>query len=174
MTDVTLVTRDATLDDMRPVDYADAFAELRQTAGSLDKFIALVGSQYSKAQWNKFEHGELALTRQMRNDIRRGVGLPELPLTITEAVGAASPDAAVWSVGDGIPETVIMVAPGKYDLHVNGSVTVREAVTSVTPKRTPVARPVASKAQDARRVAIGAKWQDVIEAGLKALEEVQP
>ena len=57
---VTLVTRDATLDDLSTQDYRDIYDELREKddrngsyAVSLDKFVTLVSSQYSKAQWSK-------------------------------------------------------------------------------------------------------------------------
>jgi hypothetical protein len=190
---VTLVTRDATLDDLSTQDYRDIYDELRERdecnssyAVSLDKFVALVTSQYSKAQWSKYHNGEAALTRTMRNELRRCVGLKLLPPTVAEATATASPDAAVWSIGDGPAEHVIMVTSTEpMLLHVNGSVAVaspatqmgqNDAVTAVTRTVAPrkyYARPTASETQNERRVALGVKWAEIIERGLSALESEQ-
>jgi hypothetical protein len=187
---VTLVTRDATLDDLSTADYRDIYDELREKddcngsyAVSLDKFVTLVSSQYSKAQWSKYHNGETVLTRNMRNELRRCVGVKLLPPTVAEATATASPDAAVWQVGDGPAEHVIMVTTQEpITLHVNGAVSVGEAqpkqdasahvtgVTRTTAPRKYCARPTASEAQENRRLALGVKWAEIIEAGLKALE----
>jgi len=188
---VTLVTRDATLDDLSASDYRDIYDELRQRDSesgtyvvSLDKFVTLVTSTYSKAQWSKYHNGEATLTRTMRNELRRCVGLKLLPPTVAEATAAASPDAAVWQVGgEGAAEHVIMVTThAPITLHVNGAVTAvddtaqRLASDDVTPVTRAVAprryyaRPVATEAQQKRRESLGVKWADVLEAGLSALE----
>jgi hypothetical protein len=187
---VALVTKDATLDDLSTQDYRDIYDELREKhdvtgvyAVSLDKFVTLVSSQYSKAQWSKYHNGETTLTRTMRNELRRCVGLKVLPPTVAEATAAASPDAAVWQIGDGPAEHVIMVTGVEpMTLHVNGAVSVADqkahmpqddAVTAITRTVAPrkhYTRPVATDEQDARRNALGVKWAEIIEAGLKALE----
>lgn len=190
---VTMVTRDATLDDLSAQDYRDIYDELREKdernnsyAISLDKFVTLVSSQYSKAQWSKYHNGETTLTRTMRNELRLCVGLKPLPPTVAEATATASPDAAVWQVGDGPAEHVIMVTSTEpMLLHVNGAVTVATAqaqslqnapVTAVTrtkPHESYRTRPTASEAQNRRRVALGVKWATIIERGLLALEQEQ-
>ena len=190
VTPVTLITRDATLDDLSAADYKDVYDELRGRdpvtgayAVSLDKFVTIVTSAYSKAQWSKYHNGEVTLTRQMRNELRRAVGLTPLPLTVAEATAAASPDAAVWQIGQGPAEHVIMVTtPDPITLHVNGAVSVVGAdaelpasahVTGVTRKETPrryYARPVATEAQNNRRLALSVGWREIIDAGLAALE----
>jgi hypothetical protein len=191
---VILVTRDATLDDLSTQDYRDIYDELRERddrnnsyAVSLDKFVTLVSSQYSKAQWSKYHNGETTLTRTMRNELRRCVGLKPLPPTVAEATANASPDAAVWSIGDGPAEHVIMVTtPEPITLHVNGAVTVASDDAQMprnagyngqgatkTPQRYRT-RPTASEVQNRRREALGAKWSEVIECGLKTLEEAEP
>jgi hypothetical protein len=179
MKDATLLTVDASIDSMTPAQYAADYAVLRNHAGSLDKFVALTGSAYSKATWNKWERGESPLTRQMRNDIRRGMCVPELPMTVTEATGKASPDAAVWLVGSGSVDTIVMVGEGEYDLHVNGAVTVAQ-LTAQESQPSSVVAPTrnvnticvsrATVAQNARREALKVTWVEVYESGLKALE----
>ena len=191
MNSISLITRDATLDDLSAADYRDIYDELRgrdpvtgSYAVSLDKFVTLVTSQYSKAQWSKYHNGEATLTRTMRSELRRAVGLKPLPPTVAEATATASPDAAVWQVGDGPADHVIMVTTHEpITLHVNGAVSVAShapdvrqnahvtAVTRTERTRLQYARPAATQAQDARRVALGVKWQTIIETGLKALEE---
>lgn len=188
---VTLVTKDATLDDLSVADYRDIYEELRERdpqtgayAISLDKFVTLVTSQYSKAQWSKYHNGETQLTRAMRNELRCVVGLPPLPPTVADAVTAVtSPDAAVWRVGATPAEHVIMVTTSEpLTLHVNGSVTIATEhaehaenahVTEVTTPvrvRKHVCRPMASDAQNQRRLAVGVTWQEIINAGLLHFE----
>lgn len=188
---VTLVTRDATLDDLSASDYRDIYDELRglgvvpgrEYALSLDQFLALVRSAYSKAQWSKYHNGETKLTRAMRNELRSAMHLPLLPPTVAEATAAASPDAAVWQVGEGAAEHVIMVTTHRpITLHVNGAVTAVDdtaqhpasvdvtGVTRTVAPRRYYARPAASAAQNERRLRLGAKWAQIIEAGLDALE----
>lgn len=184
---VTLITKDATLDDLSLSDYVDMVADLR-AALSLEKLILVLGSQYSKPLWARVEKGEVAPNRNQRNELRRYYGMPPLPPTVAEATAAASPDAAVWQVGDGPADSVIMVTGTEpITLHVNGAVSVASAdaqsrqnahVTGVTRKGTPrryYARPTASAAQNNRRLALSASWREIIDAGLNALEsKVQP
>jgi hypothetical protein len=173
---VHLITKDATLDDLSASDYRDIFTEIREKM-SLDKFVALSGSLYSKAQWGKYEHAaDMTPTRAMRNDLRRAVGMAELPPTVADAVGAASPDASVWMVGEGTPETVIMVGSTPVTLHVNGSVSevVGNAhVTRLHRGTRRLVRPVVSECQKQRFDALrGLKWRDVIDAGLEQYERM--
>lgn len=192
---VTLLTRDATLDDLSAADYRDIYDEVRlrdPVTGaytvSLDKFVTLVTSAYSKAQWSKYHNGETTLTRTMRNELRVAVGLPPLPPTVAEATAAASPDAAVWQVGRGPAEHVIMVTtPEPLTLHVNGAVSVASetAAMPTLPLVTPVtsarkraqytARPFVSNAQLSRQkllysLGVEANWREIINRGLDALE----
>jgi hypothetical protein len=179
---VTMVTRDATLDDLSLTDYQDMVQDLRTTL-SLDKLILVLGSQYSKPLWAKVEKGEAPPNRNQRNELRRYYGMPLLPPTVAEATATASPDAAVWQVGEGVPETVIMVTGTEpMTLHVNGAVSVADPAAQMprnsgyngqgATKRyeTYRTRPTATKAQDERRSALGVKWAEIIERGLSALE----
>ena len=176
---VSLLTKDATLDDLSMGDYRDIFNELREKM-SLDKLVDLLHSQYSKAQWSKFEHSpDMVLTRIMRNELRRAVGQPELPPTVAECTAQVSPDASVWQVGEGTPEHVIMVGSSPVTLHVNSGVSVvapERHVTVVTAgqiQREYTARPYVSKSQKERFLALPVRsWAEVIEAGLAALENV--
>lgn len=180
MTPVTLVTKDATLDNLSVNDYRDIFTELRQNL-SLDKLIGVMGSSYSKATWSKYERGEMELNRTMRSELRRAVGQSELPLTVADAVShRTSPDAEVWSVGDGaFSAGKVLLITGEHQdlvLHVNGTV---QAMPHQPPcnlgytgavRRKRLIRPVASVEQNERRTALFASWNDVIVAGLDALE----
>ena len=188
---VTLVTRNASADSLTDADYGEIFAELRQQH-SLAQLCELLQSKFSRALWNKYERGDMQLTRQMRNELRAAVGLPVLPPTVAEATAGASPDAAVWQVGQGPAEHVILVAsPEPLTLHVNGAVSVASdaatmpclpVVTSVTTGRRrarKAPRPFVSKWQEARQKClysqgIRASWRDIIDAGLDALERSVP
>ena len=67
VTPVTLITRDATLDDPSAADYRDIYDELcgrdppsPAHAVSPDKFlVTIVTSAYSKAQWSSTHNGEV-------------------------------------------------------------------------------------------------------------------
>ena len=185
---VTMVTRDATLDDLSLTDYRDMVQELRGSL-SLEKLIAELGSQYSKPLWAKVEKGETAPNRNQRNELRRYYKMPPLPPTVAEATATASPDAAVWQVGDGPADHVIMVTTHEpITLHVNGAVSVdsQRASISTLPFVTPVTqarkrarnapRPFVSKRQEARQKALldkgkAANWNEIINRGLDALEQ---
>lgn len=131
MNAVTLVTRDATLDDLSAQDYRDIYDELRQDK-SLGAVVEMLQSEFSRAMWHQYEKGERSLNRTMRNELRRAMGRPLLPPTVAEATAQASPDAAVWSVGEGVPEHVIMVSNAPVTLHVNGSVSTVLQTSNVT------------------------------------------
>lgn len=188
MTAITLVTHDATLDDLSAADYQAIYDELRpfdatenKRVPAIRKFCEAIGWDKAPANWTNWEQGQGNLTRSMRNALRKAVGLPELPMTLTEAVtNGASPDASVWAVGEGVAEHVIMVADGApVMLHVNGSVTIAQEPT-VTPvtngkvernrTRSTYVRPCATASQEGRRIATGASWAEIIEAGLQVKE----
>lgn len=186
---VTLVTKDATLDDLSASDYRDIYTELRRLDMepkeriSFDRFIAMIGSQYSKAQWAKYDSGETSLNRTMRSELRVATGLPPLPPTVAEATAQASPDASVWNVGDGVPEHVIMVSDSPVTLYVNGSVQTvapESHVTEVTRARRirkPCVRVWIPEAQNDRLLRIrdglgDLTWREVQDAGLKYYERM--
>ena len=183
MTPATLITKDATLDDLSASEYRDIWDELRQVGSdkprSYDKCIELLGSGPSKPRWQQFEKGEAGLSREMRNALRGYVGLPLLPPTVAEATAQASPDAAVWQigiVGETGPDTVIMVTDSEpLWIHVNGDgVTVQDSpvsgVTRPQVARKYIPRPYASKSQYERLQRLGLTWGEVIEVGLKEFE----
>ena len=179
MTPVTRLTVDATLDEFSAGDYRDMVIELRQTY-SLRQLDELVGSICSPALWAKVEHGESVANRAQRNALRKLFNKPPLPPTVAECTATASPDAAVWTVGEGVPDTVVMVASDEpLTLRVNGTVTVMQE-TPVTPVISSVAqrkrqkhtytRPCATEAQNRRKTALGVSWAEVIDAGLRCYE----
>lgn len=180
MTPVTLVTTQAeSFDTLSLTDYRDMVIELRQSM-SIDKLITALNSQWSKALWAKVEHGEAIPNRSQRNELRRYFGKPLLPMTVAEATAQTDLDAAVWRVGDGIAHTVVMVTETEpLTLHVNGAVTLAQerpvtTVTNGTAKRNRTrakfVRPCATATQERRRIATGASWAEIIEAGLHAME----
>ncbi len=192
MTAVTLVTKDATLDDLSTQDYRDIYHELcrlspdgKRTKDSLSlgDLVILLQSQYSRAMWHQYEKHERQLNRAMRNELRGAMGMPLLPPTVAEAAAQASPDAAVWSVGDGVPEHVIMVSDTPVTLYVNGSVSTvapKCDVTEVTRARRtrkPCVRVWVPETQNERflRLCDGLgelTWREVQEAGLQHYERM--
>ena len=179
---VTLLTKDATLDDLSAGDYREIYEELKQ-GKSLGAVVDLLQSEYSRAMWHQYEKGERALNRTMRNELRMALKKPPLPLTIAEATAQASPDAAVWRVGDGVPEHVIMVSDTPVTLHVNGAVTTVAQMSNVTGvtgskiQRKRYTRPCLPETQVDRFLSLcsglGAlAWNEVIDAGLQHYERM--
>ena len=184
-TPVTLVTRDATLDEFSAGDYRDMVIELRQTY-SLRQLDELVGKICSPALWAKVEHGEAVANRAQRNALRKLFNKPPLPPTVAECTSQASPDAAVWTVGEGVPDTVVMVALSEpVTLRVNGTVTVCDSLP-VLPSRNAVAprraywRTCMSIEQKQRTEALNRDLpveqrrtpQEIYDIGLKACEVI--
>ncbi len=139
-TPVTLVTARAEHDNLSSDDYRDIYRELREHK-SLDAFISLIASQYSKAWWSKYERSEIKLTREARNELRRAIGLQPLPISVGEAMADVDPDAEVWRVGDQRPDRVILIGLPKavegLVIRLNGKleITPGRGVTTVTSPR---------------------------------------
>ena len=150
-----LLTRNANQDNLSDADYRDMYDELR-TRLSYNQLASELGVVSGNA-WRKYELGELALSRAMRNALRRYMGEPELPAPVVDAVeGNVDPDAAVYKRCDG-PATVVTLTNGTG--HNPGYK--RSGFVSVSR---------ATAAQNEKRQALGASWGDVIEAGLRTLE----
>jgi len=179
MTAVMLVT-DPTrrADDLTERDYRDIYQELRQ-GRSLADFLTLTQSAVSRAWWSQYEAGGKTLDWQRKNELRRAVGLPELAPSVASAMAHVAADASIWQVGEGLPDTVILVTPDhpgglllsvNADVHMARPVAVenanKDAVTPVTSDRRarrPVVaigglRPETRAAHEARRRALGLTW----------------
>jgi hypothetical protein len=120
---VTQVTANATVDSLSDTDYADIYAELREQH-TLRDFVLLAGSELSPAWWWQYEKGTKSLTRRARNDLRRAVGLAQLPPPVADAVSAGtSPDAAVYRAGDDdqAGRVLILATPGAVTVTWDGS-----------------------------------------------------
>lgn len=187
MIPVTVVTKDASQDNLSVEDYRDIYRELRQHdeqmgryAISLDKFVEMIASQFSKALWNQYERGEKDLNRGQRNELRQAVGLDLLPLTIQDAVlPRTNPDAEVIYVGTngqayrvvllGTDEPIVLSVNGSVNVHSEEEAGVITPVTRAARTRKSIVRPSASHEQNERRIELGVSWQDVITAGLDAL-----
>jgi len=117
MTDITELTRNPVTalanDPLSESDYRDIFAELRQQI-SLDKLVALVGSEYSKAQWSKYERGQAPLTVAMRNELRAAVGMNQLPPSVQSALSDIDPNGTVYKAGKTAPDAAFMWSTSEY------------------------------------------------------------
>lgn len=189
---VTVVTRDADLDALHPDDYREIYDEIRgyrveedKYAVSLDAFVGLVHSQFSKAAWSKYHRGELELNRTMRNELRRAVGMPDLTPSVAEVTAEVDPNALVVRVGEGVIDRLVMVAGHEpMTVAVNGSVRawVMDAhedapivdVTAVTaPRRRRASvslRPDVFERYNSLRVAHGLTWEELLELAWQRLE----
>jgi len=142
MEPVTLVTAGAgSADTLTDKDYREIYDELRSKT-TLRQFAEFIGSKVSFAWWSKYERGEAHLDRERRQELRRAVGLAELPRAVTEVTAEADPDARVWQVGAGRPDRVVMVGRATHEpitLRLNGNLRILDeepgqvgAVTGVT------------------------------------------
>lgn len=131
--------------------------------------VAARDSLRSAAKVLRIHHAVLAdvlndrhahVSRQAENRVRLALGLAPLPVPVPVD---PCPDCGSVHVGrchgkDG--ETVVLASTDKV-------VKVR---TAPKRKRRRYHRPVATEVQEARRMALDVGWQDIIEAGLNALE----
>ena len=185
---VTVLTRDASVDALSETDYREIYDEVRgfdavsgRYGVSLDEFVGLVGSQFSKAAWSKYHRGELELNRTMRSELRRAVGLDALPPTVVEAMDGVDPDAVVVRVGADLVRRVVLVGTeGTVSLLCNGTVSAEwgegrgargeeetpdRRVTGVTRDRKGVFVPAqVFERVNALRRYLGASWVEVLEA----------
>jgi hypothetical protein len=139
--ELELLTRDATLDDWSTEKYIEVYQEVRgwdegerKFALPLRKWVQLAGGTLTIADWNRFDHsvesGDIKLTRPIRNTLRRVVGAPPLPTTVAETIATnVSPDAAVYRLGSGVGDNVVIVGDvgTGVSLFVNGDVRVQES-----------------------------------------------
>lgn len=105
--EVRTLTRNAGHDDLTADDYREIYQEMRQHDAetdrygiSLDAFVELIASEFSKALWSKYHTGKSDLNRTMRNELRTAVGLPPLPPTVTDVTAAVDVNAHIVQIGD--------------------------------------------------------------------------
>lgn len=120
----THTLRRAGSDDLTAADYRDIFEELR-SGRSLRELVSEAGAAQGRiAYWSRYQRNPDAVPDlDGRNELRRLVGLPELePVAGDVVVTAVDPAAAVWQVGAGAADRVVLLAtPGPLTIHVNGN-----------------------------------------------------
>ena len=115
-------------EDLTEDDYRCIYDELREKC-SLRQFAEFIGSDVSHTWWGRYENQLVRLNHERRNELRRAVGLPELPWTVAQSLANVSPNAAVWALGEQPAERVVMVgadAPQELTMRLNGKLTVIE------------------------------------------------
>jgi hypothetical protein len=83
----------------------------------------------SHAWWSKYETQHAPLNHDRRNELRRAVGLPDLPWTVAQSLSNVSPNAAVWAFGEQPAERVVLVGgdqPQMLTMRLNGNLAVLE------------------------------------------------
>lgn len=120
----TYTLRPAGADDLIAAGYRDIFEELRSNR-SLRALVEAAGAAEGRiAYWSRYQRNPSAVPDlDGKNELRRLVGLPELdPPAGAVVTAAADPAAAVWQVGDGLADRVILLAEtGPVTIHVNGA-----------------------------------------------------
>ena len=103
-------------------------------------------------------HENPPISRQMEGRIRLALGLPPLPapVLIPPCPDCGSVHHARCHGNDG---PVVVLAATERVVKAGGG-----------RKRKRLVRPVADETQNSRRLALGAGWREIIEAGLSALE----
>lgn len=182
VTDVTTVTLVTTQSVKRsphtPEEWRVVYDELKGDL-TFGKFQKKYNIGFSRAAWHKYEHGQMPLSPDMKAELRRVVGLP---MTVSEAVSVADPNASVYRVGDGTPHTVVMVGTlAPVELRINGTVTAEEyaplpryatqdGLGRAKRERGYTPRPTPSRTQVERFTRLATTWRTVIDAGLAAME----
>lgn len=190
MPSVTLLTVNATHDDLATDDYRQIYDELRDRGRrNLRDFVELIGSAYSIAWWSRYETDQLRLTRTAKNELRAAVALPKLPAAVAELLSdpaTVNPNAAVYRLS---PSPVVLNGGGQgggatrvvligeqvtgVDIYVNSDVSVLDpplepAVTAITsPTRRAIRKtvhlsPVAWERLNAARTEAGYSWEKFV------------
>ncbi len=141
MITVTTITANAGQDVLSEQDYLDIYQEINpkhpatgKPRMSLDKFVAFIGSRFTKATWNNWllsqdasnrtTRSKQASNRTMRNELRAAVYMPALPLSIEEALSDISQDAEIVEIGNGETMRVIKLKTVEnIVVYVNGTIT---------------------------------------------------
>lgn len=137
MITVTTITANAGQDVLSEQDYLDIYQEINpkhpatgKPRMSLDKFVAFIGSRFTKATWNNWLNDKQASNRTMRNELRAAVDMPALPLSIEEALSDISQDAEIVEIGNGETRRVIKLKTAEnIVVYVNGYITATSADT---------------------------------------------
>jgi hypothetical protein len=174
-----ILTENAALDDKTNEDYKDICDEIRnlddsanKAVMSWDKFVIHIGSFRFKAQWANWRNDKATLQWDMKNDLRRAVGLPELPEPAMQVLEK--------HVHENAKITAYKLEPGQLARYVQLSETDPNLPPNFTgiavtfkpkrAKRIGVMRPTVPTKYDEWRRKLGKSWEDVIQAGLISIE----
>jgi len=182
-------------DDYTDEDYWNIYCELRNYDPQSRKYgltatqlIDRLRSKFDRAMWSNYQYSyerslsdpseRIRLTRPMKSELRAAINVAPLVPTVAEAVGAADPDSEVLKIGPGTAQHVIMIGeqcPGILIRFYEGDIRARPlgATSGATQGRRRLVRPVASKEQEAARMALGLPWKRIIDAGLESLSAAQ-
>ena len=195
-----ILTENAGVDNLTNEDYKDICDDIRNydesQAGkrkvlckdvlSWDKFILQIGSFRFKAQWANWRVGKANLQWDMKNDLRRAAGLPELPEPVQQVLeGHVHENAKIVVHGSELKG-------GKWAKYVQLSETEPAGITTekateiisivaaplLLPeetkpkrkKRVGFMRPSVPTKYDEKRKKLGKSWEQVIQAGLISIE----
>jgi hypothetical protein len=127
---VTLVTQNATADELPDSLYLDILRSLVEVDKMSFQQLATVTGYASKAWWNLRYHGERSLNEEGKNALRRlSEEFEPQPMSVTSVTDKyIHPDAAMWLVGtldDGeqVRRVVMVAEDGPVTINANGTVT---------------------------------------------------
>jgi hypothetical protein len=148
---VRVLTENASFDNLAQADYWQMYQELRGDM-SLSKFAEKMGEYPSKAEWSRWDRGEVEARRGIRNALRKAKGLPALPETVADTIAQhAHPDSRVLFLGDGeVGDDIIIIGDMASFTFATGATSTDtgdvaiDAVPARTTSRQPCYRPVCS------------------------------
>jgi hypothetical protein len=134
---VRKLTENATQDDLAQADYWEIYQRLRGDM-SLSKFAEKMGEYPSKAEWSRWDRGEVEARRGIRNALRKAEGLPLLPDTVAEVITQhAHPDSKVFFLGDNeVAEVVLLVGDISLWNSEGASESTNVSIAAVPPRTT--------------------------------------
>lgn len=190
---VTVVTANAGQDGLTDADYREIYDEVRgfdaesgKYRMSLEVFVGLVQSEFTRAAWSNYHLGKMRLNRTMRSELRRAVGLPALPPSVAEAVAGVDEDATVVRVGDDdlVRRVVLLAGSEPMTVSWNGTVSAWAGTVTTQDLPAPVMRHVTTVTRARKGVFVptgvfdrvnavrqrrGLSWAQVLEAAEAAL-----
>jgi hypothetical protein len=160
-----------TVDNLEQADYWDLYQKERSKYRSLSQFAEAMGEYPSKAEWSRWDRGEIEARRPIRDALRRASGLPVVE-TVAEIVDKhTQSDSLVFFLGENDKASVVLLV-GDISLWNDAEVSTTTngangAVPAGTKARRPCYRPRLRDDQGEAIAALGMSAEELVDWALE-------